>query len=394
ETAVATLAITAPVCVASPTLAQIGAHGSTYLTTSRREHRVLEAGQVVQSWTIYAKQNDTVQVSVDSHEPLFVECRRSDGTLLGSGQLAASSGSEITRMLMPVPTSAFVWHGVFETTAADVITVEIRHDATPTDTLAFCAWDTLKTQVGAAMVASTDERLGNVVGLAMIVMDGVTPCSGTVEATLKLPDETFDTVWLHDDGVDADATANDGVFSGAYETLQSGEHVVVGEFNGTDATGFPVTSLRAAASFDSITNPPNLPDPPIVAAPLPWSVEFEVSDINNNDAPEQIFLRIDTHVIDDTRGTNYTLTSTVTPYGPDGVALTASVAVSASATGLPGQFLAEIELDMAVLNGLSDTARLVLGDVVATAGSASRIVVAQGIESDPINLNGFEHCPA
>ncbi len=124
--------------------------------------------------------------------------------------------------------------------------------------------------------------VGRDTGLFAIVFDGENALTGaTVEAAVMAPDDTITDVPLLDNGLDHDALAGDGIYSGAFTPDQPGEHGLVADISGQRGSGASF-ALQAATAFEVIQS----------CAALSGTITTELKDSDNDGVKDQLHLKV------------------------------------------------------------------------------------------------------
>ena len=376
---------------------EIGGFQSVTLMGGQREVKMIETGEQSVTFEVpYFQYQSEVLVTVQSDEILNLTIWDPDDDVVYAGALSLNDNGSMTSLLLPTATGSYQYVKWIPVSGAGTLQIEVDRAAVVGDVGVIFTANSDNDALKSALIPMVDELLGGTVGLSMFVFEDGVPCTnGTVSTLVAWPDGTQETFTLHDDGVNIDPVANDGSYSGVFEATQEGDHLAVATFSGITPSGMPVLNLKSAAGFHVTPGEQQIPDPPIVLDPLPWSIRFEYVDVDGNGKYEQIFLSVHVFLYTDERGLEYRLDMDVTPQLSDGSVgepFALSLEQNCQLTSNEYRFT----MPMANLASYGVTGRLVTGSCTLSAVGTgiSAVLHAGGVQSEIIDFAQLEHCPA
>lgn len=366
------------------------------LMTGKREIRVIPEPSQDTIFTVpLSGAQNSVMVWVSGLVPLSVEIRNSAGQAIETGLLEMETVEEVSDYsIFPNIFGVYQWGTVLEVTGTTYIEVIVNRNGNAGTVGVVLATHADRDPLGAKLIATTDDRLGGVVGFSMFVFEDGVPCAGTAELLVQKPDSTAVTMNLYDDGVGVDPVANDGSFSGVYLVEVAGEHSAYAEYVGNTPSGLPGAKLSSGTSFYSEPGLKTLPSPPLMLDTLPWAVQFEYVDVNNNGKYEQIYLVYEATLFKDDEGFDYKLLTSITPMIEDQLYPAISLSSQKTCSMSSNQFRMLLPMGQLAVLGASGKLRVNAGSAQSLATTNQSLIYEGGEISEYINFEQLEHCPA
>lgn len=157
-------------------------------------------------------------------------------------------------LISSVGTPGFHYHYRFPSLGPGTYTARFSAATLTDETPVFTRLRTDSALVVGLLAPDPEVVLGDLAVLTAAVFEGAQAVAGaTVTATIRDPNGQYQTIDLLDDGVEADDSAGDGLYSGEIEPALTGSYSAVGRITGSDAAGNPF-ERQAAADFSVIPN--------------------------------------------------------------------------------------------------------------------------------------------